>query len=298
MEIAMKLELPATPCGPRTYVVLDLESAVLDRTAHRRYQQMERWMPDESDRPSRPGYTRGEDPLRTPRWCFQTITTASILIAREHVDGGIDVSRFVTYSAPDHDERGVLAGILTELADTPGDTELCSWGGAMHDVPLLIAGCARHGLTLPSGWRWLAFGGKNAARHVDLLRVFTGGFAMKPIHQTEMLAAMDLPGKWVAKPAAIAKLIEAGEWTMVREACEGDCVSEVLLLARWRQLMDGRADVQVVEDRILRRVIELMPDRAYVAALQARRGARFAAQVSKAANDAIALAPWLEQDAA
>lgn len=294
----MKLELPSVPRGPRTYVVLDLESAVLDRAAHRRYQQMERWVPDDSDRASRPGYTRGEDPLKTPRWCFQTITTASMLIAREHVDGGIDVSRFVTYSAPDQDERGVLAGVLKELANTPADAELCSWGGAMHDVPLLIAGCARYGLTLPAGWGWLAFGGKSAARHLDLLRVFTGGFAMKPIHQTEMLAAMDLPGKWTAKPAAIASLIEAGEWQMVREACEGDCVSEVMLLARWRQLLDGRADGGVVEDRILRRVIELMPDRAYVDALQARRNERFAAQVGKAVNDAIVLAPWLEQDAA
>jgi hypothetical protein len=294
----MKLELPAASRGPRTYVVLDLESAVLDRTAHRRYQQMERWVPDDSDRPSRPGYTRGEDPLKTPRWCFQTITTASILIAREHVDGGIDVSRFVTYSAPEHDERGVITGILKELADTLADAELCSWGGAMHDVPMLIAACSRYGLTLPRAWRWLAFGGRNDARHVDLLRVYTGGFAMKPIHQTEMLAAMDLPGKWTAKPAAVAKLIEAGSWQMVKEACEGDCVSEVLLLARWRQMFDGRAKVNVVEDRILRRIIELMPDRGYVAALQARRDARFARQIGKAANDATTLAPWLDKDAA
>ena len=294
----MKLELPAAPRGSRSYVVLDLESAVLDRTAHRRYQQMERWVPDASDRPSRPGYTRGEDPLKTPRWPFQTITTSSILIAREHSDGGIDVSRFVTFSAPEQDERGVLIGILKELADAPADAELCSWGGAMHDIPLLVAGCARHGLTLPAGWGWLAFGGKSAARHIDLLRVFTGGFAMKPVHQTEMLAAMDLPGKWTAKPAAVARLIEARQWGMVAEACEGDCVSEVLLLARWRQLLDGRTDAAVVEDRIIRRIIELMPDRSYVAALQARRNAQFAKQIERAANDAAVLAPWLDQDAA
>lgn len=294
----MKLELPTEPRGPRTYVVFDLESAVLDHTGHRRYQEMERWVPDENERPSRPGYTRGEDPCRTPRWPFQTITTASILIAREHADGGIDVSRFNTYSAPEHDERGVLAGILKELADTPADAELVSWGGAMHDIPLLVAGSARHGLTLPAGWKWLAFGGRSAARHVDLLRVFTGGFAMKPVHQTEMLAAMDLPGKFTAKPAAVAKLIEAGQWRIVREVCEGDCVSEVLMLARWRQLHDGRADVEVVEDRILRRIIELMPDRGYVAALQKRRDARFAASLTRAANDAATLAPWLDLDAA
>lgn len=293
----MKLELPAAPRGPRTYVILDLESAVIDRTAHRRYCAMERWVPSD-DRPSRSHYTRGEDPKHTPRWPFQTITTASILVAREHGDGGLDVVRFVTYSAPDQDERGVLSGVLKELADTPADTELCSFGGAMHDIPLLVAGCARYGLTLPPNWKWLAFGGGNTARHLDLMRVFTGGFKMKPVHQTELLAAMDLPGKMVAKPAAVAKLIEAGDWRIVREVCEGDCVSELLLLTRWRQLMDGRADIKVVEDRLLRRIVELMPDRGYIAELQARRDQRFAAQCLAAANDAAVLAPWLNSDAA
>ncbi|MBR0551061.1 hypothetical protein [Stakelama marina] len=284
--------------GPRCWVVLDLESAVLDHAGHRRYQQMERWVPSDNGRPSRPHYTRGEDPLQTPRWVFQTIVTASILVAREHAEGGLDVTRFVTYSAPEQDETAVLVGVLKELADAGADAELVSWGGAMHDVPLLIAGCARHGLTLPAGWKWMSFGGANTARHLDLMRVFTGGFKMKPIHQTELLAAMDLPGKIVAKPAATAKLIEAGEWQMVREICEVDCVSELLLLARWRQLLDGRAGVDVVEDRLLRQIIELMPARAYVAELQMRRDRRFAEQCAKAANDAAAIAPWLEQGAA
>lgn len=294
----MKLELPTAPRAPRTYVVLDCESAVLDHAGHRRYQAMERWTPDDSGRPSRPHYTRGEDPLQTPRWPFQTITTASVLVARENPQGGIDVVRFTTYSAPVCDEKGVLAGVLKELADTPADTELVSWGGAMHDVPLIVAGCARYGLTLPGGWRWLSFGGANAARHLDLMRVFTGNFKMKPVHQTELLAAMDLPGKLVAKPSAVTKLIEAGQWRMVREVCESDCISELLLLARWRQLHDGRADVGVVEDRLLRQVIELRPDASYTAELQARRDRRFDAQCAKAANDAAVLAPWLEQDAA
>ena len=266
----MKIELPAAPRGPRSYVIIDLESAVLNHTAHRRYQQMERWTPDDSDRPSRPGYTRGEDPLKTARWPFQTITTASILIAREHADGGIDVSRFVTYSAPDQDERGVLAGIVKELADAPADAELCSWGGAMHDVPLLIAGCARHGITLPP----MAMDGVRRQEHGAPPRP-AAGVHRRLRHEaraSDRNAGSD-GSAWQMdrEAAAVAKLIEAGEWQLVREVCEGDCVSELLLLARWRQLHDDRADPGVVEDRIVRRIIELMPDRGYVADLQARR---------------------------
>lgn len=294
----MKIELPAAPRGPRSYVVLDLESAVLDDTAHRRYQQMERWTPTADDQPGRRGYTRGEDPLKTPRWIFQTITTAALMVMTEHADGGIDVTRFVTWSAPDHDERAVLAGVIKALADTPADAELVTWGGAMHDVPLFLTACMRHGLTLPAGWKWLTFGGGNMARQLDLARIVTGGFKMKPIHLSEVLAAMDLPGKITAPPFALARLIYAGRWAEVREACEVDCISTALLLARWRQLHDDRTEGGTVEDRILRRVIELAADRGYTTELQARRDTRFAAQCSKAANDALTLAPWLEQDAA
>jgi hypothetical protein len=296
--MTMNLEIPAKPTGTRSFVIFDIESAVLDLTAHRRYQQMERWVPTADDRPSRPGYLRGDDPLRTPRWPFQTLTTASVLVAREHIDGGLDVVRFVTYSAPVCDEKAVVAGVLKELADAPEGADLCTFGGAMHDIPLLIAAATRHGLTLPRGWAWMAFGGKNAGRHVDLLRIYTGGFAMKPVHQGELLAAFDLPGKLVAKPAAVARLIEAKQWSLVQEICECDVVSELLLLARWRQLLDGRAHAEVVEDRLLRRITEMKPDRGYTAELRARRDARFSAQVGKAANDALALAPWLDQDAA
>lgn len=297
-ENTMNIDLPAALRGPRSYIVLDLESAVLDDTAHRRYQQMERWTPGDGDQPSRRNYTRSEDPLTTPRWVFQTVTTAALMVMTEHPDGGVDVTRLVSYSMPDQDERGVLAAIIKELGDAPAEAELVTWAGAMHDIPLLVAGCMRHGLTLPSGWKWLAFGGGNGARNLDLARTITGGFKMKPIHMSEVLAAMDLPGKITAPPFALARLIYAGRWQEVREACEVDVCSTALLLARWRQLHDSRADARVVEDRILRRVVELMPDRSYIAELQARREALFAAQCNKAANDALTLAPWLEQDAA
>jgi hypothetical protein len=287
-----------TPRGPRSYVLIDLESAVLDDTAHRRYQQMERWTPTDADQPSRRGYTRSEDPLQTPRWVFQTITTAAIMVMREHIDGGIDVAQFTSFSAPEQDERGVLTSILKVLADAPADAELVTYGGAMHDVPLIVAGCMRHGLSLPSGWKWMAFGGGNAARNLDLARHLTGGFKMKPIHMAEVLAAMDLPGKITAPPFAIARMIYAKRWGEVKEACEVDVISTALLLARWKRLHDPRLTLEGVEDRLLRRVVELMPDRSYVAALQACRDARFSAQFAKASDDAVTLAPWLEQDAA
>ena len=75
-------------------------------------------------------------------------------------------------------------------------------------------------------------------------------------------------------------------------------ISTALLLAHWRRLHDPRAEVEAVEDRILRRVVEMRAGRGYIAEIDARRVARFARQIKKAANDATVLAPWLEDEAA
>ena len=121
---------------------------------------------------------------------------------------------------------------------------------------------------------------------------------MKPVHMAEVLATLDIPAKISVPAFAVARLIYAGQWDAVQEACEGDVISTALLLARWRQLHDARAEVGVVEDRILRRVTEVRAGRGYVAALQARQAARFAAQLERAANDAEVLATIPDRDAA
>ena len=294
----MKIDNPFEPRRLRSYVVLDIESAVIDETGHQRYQAMERYVPSNDDQPSRRGYKRHEDPLTTPRWPFQTIVTAAAMVLVEHQDGNIDVSRFVTLSQPDHDERAVVAGILQVLADAPEGTELVSWAGMLHDVPLLTLGAMRHGLTLPKGWGWLGFGGNDPVRHIDFARTTTGGFKMKPVHMAEILASLDIPAKISVPAFAVARMIYAGQWDAVQEACEGDVISTALLLARWRQLHDPRADAATVEDRILRRVAELRGGRGYVAALEARKATRFAEKFERAANDATVLAPWLAKEAA
>lgn len=286
------------PRRPKSYVVIDLESAVLDDTAHKRYQAMERWAPSNEEQVSRRDYSRAADPLLTPRWVFQTITTAVAMVLTEHPDGNLDVMSFVTLSAPIHDERAVVDGILQVLRDAPEGSEMVSWGGAMHDVPMLVLGAMRHGLTLPKGWGWMSTGGGGRSPHLDLARALTGGFKMKPVHESEVLAALDIPAKVPAPAFAVASLIYAQQWDSVEEVCEFDVISTALMLARWRKLHDPRSEVGAVEDRIMRRVTELRAGRGYVAALDAHRKARFSAQLERANDDASVLAPWLNSSAA
>lgn len=295
----MHIDIKSEP-RTRSWIIFDLESAVIDESGHRRYQQIERWTPSDNDAdgPGRRGYRRAEDPLKTPRWIFQSITTACAMVMTEHPDGNVDVSRFVTLSAPDHSEKEIVEGVLQVLADAPADADLVSWAGSFHDLPMLVCAAMRYGLTLPGAWRWLAFGGDGRQRHVDFARVATANMKMKPIHESELLAAFDIPAKLSAPAFAIARLIEAGKWDLVQEQCEGDVIATALLLCRWRKLHDPRVDADLAEDRILRRVCELRAGRGYVAALEARRASKFEAQMKKASGEARVLAPWLDMKAA
>lgn len=262
---------PISNDQPRCYIVLDIESAVTDEAGHRRYQAMERWRGDPDEAESRRGYKRDEDPLKTPRWPFQTIVAVSAMVLFEHCQGNIDVSRFETFSAPHLNERGTLVGLHRLLAELPPSTEAVTWGGAWHDLPLLKVASLRAGLSLPPNWQWLAWSGEGKVNHIDLCRVLGAGSKMKPVHMTEYAASLNIPSKITAPPSAVAGLIKAGDFESVKEVVEGDVITTALLLARWRKLLDPRARSDVAEDRILRQVEELKSTRRYIPALRAHR---------------------------
>ncbi len=273
---------------PRCYICIDVESAVIDQIGHRRYQAMERWTgcPDEPE--SRRGYKRDEDPLKTPRWPFQTIVAVSVMVLFEHSQGSLDVSRFETFAAPDLDERGIMLGLYQLLAELPERAEVVSWGGGWHDLPLLKIAAMRHGLSLPPSCNWMAWSGEGKSSHIDLCRVLTGGSKMKPVHMTEYAASLNIPAKITAPPFAVAGLIKAGDFESVISVVEVDVITLVLILARWRKLLDPRARSDVAEDRILRQVQELRSTRRYIPALRAHRQMLLRQMAMEAVNDADA----------
>lgn len=281
----------------RQFIILDIESAVTDPTAHQRYLAMERFVPN-PEGSGRRGRDLRDDPLLTPRWVFQTIVTAVAMVCIEHEDGNVDVVNMTTLSAPEHDERAIVTELLALMASLPPETELVSYGGVWHDTPVLTAAALRHGLTLPDAWLWLAFGGDGRVRHLDLCRLLTGNAKMKLAHLSEFAAMLDLPAK-ITQPAwAAARLVADGDFEAVQEMCEVDVITTALLLACWKKLVDDKAQVGVAHDRILRRIEEIRSNRTYVGTLAVWRRERFAKQFAIAANDIAALAPWLVDESA
>lgn len=265
------------------HLIFDIESrATTD--AHQRYQAMERYVPKPGTADSgRRGQRRESDPLTTPRWPFQEIVTVVAMKCIEHCDAGIEPVEFVTLSMPELDERAIIEGLLNLIASLPiNDSELVTFGGANHDLPLLAVRAMRHGLTLPKGWGWLGFGSQGKVPHLDLLRVMTGGFKLKAVHMAELAAVFDIPAKVSDAAWSAARHINAGRWEMVASMAECDVATTCLIYASWRNLLDGRCPVDTVHDRICRKVEELRPGRDYTYAFTAKRQQLFRRQIAAA----------------
>lgn len=262
------------------HLILDIESRV-EPTAHVRYQIMERFVPNpEGGDSGRRGQRGADDPLTTPRWPFQEIVTAVAMTCVEHADGNIEPLEMVTLSKPDLGEREIIEGLFAVIAGLPvADSELVTYGGANHDLPLLVVRAMSHGLTLPKGWGWMAFGGHGKVPHIDLLRVITGGFKLKAVHMAELAALIDVPAKVTDAAWSAARHIKDERWATIKCLAECDVITTALLFASWRTLLDGRCPVDTAHDRIYRKVEELRPQRDYTHAFTAKRAALFERQI-------------------
>lgn len=281
---------------PGSFIVFDLETVVTDTRGHQAYLPMERYKPCAGSR-SRRGYAPQDDPLITPRWVFQSIVAASAMLLTQHPEGNLQIESFETWTAETHNEPAIVTALLNLMADVPQGTRLASWGGAWHDIPMLLRAAQTCGATLPAGWDWLSFGGDGRVAHVDLQRIVTGGSKMKLIHMAEYAAAVGVPAKITERPFAPARLYQEKAWEKLEEVVEGDVITTACLLARWKRLQDGRADIDTVTDRLLRQVAELKPGRGYLRVLAAYRTRHFQARVAQCTRDAAVLAPWLDEAA-
>lgn len=263
-------------------LIIDLETHV-SSAEHARYQAMERFSPTAGQADSgRRGKHGDEDPLTTARWPFQQIVTA-VIMKCTMADGNISPIELITLSAPDYDEREILEGIFSILKRTPASqAEIVTYGGADHDIPLLIARAMRHGLTLPQGWSKLAFGGRGPAPQLDLLRILTGGTKLKLVHMSEFAAMLDIPAKIKGRASSVEYHIRAKDWDSVQEMCEVDVITTALLYASWSTLIDGRCPMSTVHDRIYRKVEELRAGRSYIPTFTTKRMQLFHALISDA----------------
>lgn len=222
-----------------TYIVLDTERRY-DRLAHARYQQSERFDPDTMS-----GDYKPEHALNTPRWVLHELTAVCWMALSDEGEA-LSPVYMRSIGLPETDEKAALKALFEFIAMIEGEVKMVTWGGAIAEVPMILAAASTHQLVLPPRLRPLAEAGfRHDHPHIDLMHRFCG--QAQRVHLAEFAARLEIPAKITCRPDQVSRLMEQGKWAAVKAVCEGDVLTTAALLARYLHMI-GKAPTPLITD--------------------------------------------------
>jgi len=134
------------------------------------------------------------------------------------------------------DERELLEGFFGFIDKKA--PQLVTFNGRGFDIPVLKYRAMAHGLSCP---RWFSEGNRydnydarySHEYHLDLLEAFSDFGASARCSLDEVAAAFNLPGKLATSGGDVRSLFESKRIDDIRNYCETDVVSTLLLYLRW-----------------------------------------------------------------
>jgi len=138
-------------------------------------------------------------------------------------------------------ERDLLEGFFGLIEKRA--PRLVSFNGRGFDIPVLKYRAMVHGLSCPrwfnEGDRWNSYDSRYATEyHVDLLEVFSDHGASARCSMHEVACSFGIPGKLETAGDDVRGMFESGEIEAIRNYCETDVCTTLLLFLRW-QLFTG-----------------------------------------------------------
>jgi len=228
----------------RDTIVFDIET-VPDAGASRRLLNQ----PDLSDMAARDALsdyfiekTDGRNDF--PRQPFhQVVAISYIHLVHEPGEDGSElvIRRIASGGKVDSCEEELLHGFF-QLIETRAP-RLVSFNGRGFDVPVLKYRAMVHGMACP---RWFHEGDKwnnydsrySNTYHVDLLEVLSDFGASARCSMHEVATSLGFPGKLDTSGDDVRTMFENGEITAIRNYCETDVCTTLLIFLRW-QLFKG-----------------------------------------------------------
>ncbi len=232
----------------RDVIVFDIET-VVDADAARRILRQ----PDLSDAEARDGLsayflekTDGRNDF--PRQPFhQVVAIAYAHLIREPGENGSELvmRRLACGGEAGSSERELLEGFFGLIESRA--PQLVSFNGRGFDLPVLKYRAMAHGLSCPrwfnEGDKWTNYDARYSPEyHLDLLEVFSDFGASARCSMDEVAAAFRVPGKLETSGDNVRELFEAGEIGAIRDYCETDVLTTLLLFLR-QQLFSGALSV-------------------------------------------------------
>jgi hypothetical protein len=167
----------------------------------------------------------GEGAQEFLRWPFHRVAAAAWLVLR--IDPGVDVpvvEELKVIARDEADECAIVTQVFATLERYPGT--FVTWGGESKDLAVLRRCAGEFNLLLPHQLRELS---PHARTRIDLCRAVA--VQAVPVHLPEYAAATSIPCK--PSPAkSIGKLVEAGNWPVVREQVVADVLTTTAIAVR------------------------------------------------------------------
>ncbi len=228
----------------RDILVFDIET-VPDADAARRLLHEPAWSDGEA-RDALAAYflekTSGTNDFpRQPFHQVVAISYAHLVIERDETGCSWMLRRIASGGDGQSSERELLEGFF-HLIETR-TPRLVSFHGRGFDVPVLKYRAMCHGLSCPrwfsAGDRWHGYDVRYASDyHMDVLEVLSDYGASARCSLDEVAAAYAIPGKLTTSGQDVRQLYEAGEMQAIRDYCETDVCSTLLIFLR-QQLFQG-----------------------------------------------------------
>jgi len=229
----------------RDVLVFDIET-VPDAAATRRILGQPE-LSDSEAREALTAYFRDKTGGRNdfPRQSFHQVVAISYahLIAESGENGQELVLRRLASGGAASSSEAELLEAFFELISKRAP-RLVSYNGRGFDIPVLKYRAMVHGISCP---RWFAEGDRynnydarySDVYHLDLLEVFSDFGASARCSLDEVAACFDVPGKLGTAGSDVLAMFEAGEIEAIRNYCECDVLSTMLLFLR-QQLFSGQ----------------------------------------------------------
>ena len=174
-----------------------------------------------------------------PRQPFHQVVAISYahLVVEPGEEGREMVLRQVASGGePESSERQLLEGFFGLIEQRA--PRLVSFDGRGFDLPVLKYRAMHHGLSCPrwfsEGDRYNNYGARfSGTYHLDLLEMLSDYGASARCSMHEVAASMGVPGKLGTEGDDVTRLFEAGDRAAIRDYCETDVLSTLLIFLRW-----------------------------------------------------------------
>lgn len=178
---------------------------------------------------------------RQPFHQVVAISYAYLVLERDEHGAQWVLKRIASGGTSESSEKELLEGFF-HLIETR-TPRLVSFNGRGFAIPVLKYRAMAHGLSCPkwvsSGDRWHHYESRySSVYHVDLLEVLSDYGASTRCSLSEIAAALNVPRVTSEEDVSVRALFESGELSVLRDQCETDVCSMLLIFLRW-QLFQG-----------------------------------------------------------